>query len=309
MGLTDLRLIFDNPQRIYFGGQTVSGRLVVQTDAPQNLRSIIVEFKGIASFEYKVGKTNYSGYEKYFENRVKVFGGRGNTEVLQSGEHCFLFSMILPNNLPASFKGEYCHVSYTVKATLDRPWRFDHEVEAFFKVLSHLDLTSDPQNKESVKNENSKFFCCFFCKSGPLTLATHIPSRGYVPGQRIPMTIEVDNASDVKVYEVACELQMIFTYHTTQEIMQSSTVCARLRLGGVEAYNSKTRASKIAVPQLPPSSLPHCKVIDVDYILKVKAKPKGVHFTLENSLPIIIGTVPVWQDTFAEQSLTFPSRQ
>jgi hypothetical protein len=63
--------------------------------------------------------------------------------------------------------------------------------------------------QESVKKENSKYFCCFCCKSGPLTLATHLPARGYVPGQSIPMTIEVDNASDVEVYEVVCELQMV----------------------------------------------------------------------------------------------------
>ncbi|XP_023707508.1 arrestin domain-containing protein 17-like isoform X2 [Cryptotermes secundus] len=209
MGLTDLQLIFDNPQRTYFGGQTVSGQLVVKIDAPEELYSIIVEFKGMASFVKIVGDETYRGYEKYFKNRVKVFGGHGKTEVLQSGEHYYQFSMILPNNLPSSFKGEFFHIVYTVKATLDRPWRFDHEVKAFFTVLSHLDLTLDPKNKEPVKIENSDYFCCFFCKSGPLTLATHIPSRGYVPGQSIPMTIEVDNASDVKVYEVACELQMV----------------------------------------------------------------------------------------------------
>jgi hypothetical protein len=73
----------------------------------------------------------------------------GNTEVLQSGEHCFQFSVILPNNVPSSFEGQYGHVRYTVKATLDRPWKFDHEVKAAFTVLSHLDLNLDPQNKVS----------------------------------------------------------------------------------------------------------------------------------------------------------------
>jgi len=39
MGMRNLQLIFDHPQRLYFGGQTVSGRLLVQTDAPKRLRS------------------------------------------------------------------------------------------------------------------------------------------------------------------------------------------------------------------------------------------------------------------------------
>jgi len=39
MGLRNLQLIFDRPHRIYFGGQTVSGRLLVQIDEPKKLRS------------------------------------------------------------------------------------------------------------------------------------------------------------------------------------------------------------------------------------------------------------------------------
>jgi hypothetical protein len=39
MGLKNLKLIFDHPQQIYFGGQTVSGQLLVQIDEPKDLRS------------------------------------------------------------------------------------------------------------------------------------------------------------------------------------------------------------------------------------------------------------------------------
>jgi hypothetical protein len=39
MGLKNLQLIFDHPQQIYFGGQTVSGRLLVEIDEPKKLRS------------------------------------------------------------------------------------------------------------------------------------------------------------------------------------------------------------------------------------------------------------------------------
>jgi hypothetical protein len=132
MGLTDLRLIFDNPQRTYVGGQTVSGRLVVKIDAPEPLRSIIVEFRGRASYVMSDGSGTYTDCEKYFEKYLKVFGGRGYTEVLQSGEHYFQFSMILPNNLPSSFEGKYGYVRYRVKATLDRPWKLDYKEKAFF---------------------------------------------------------------------------------------------------------------------------------------------------------------------------------
>jgi len=63
--------------------------------------------------------------------------------------------------------------------------------------------------QEPLKIENNKYFCCCCCKSGPLTLVTHVPARGYVPGQSIPMTVEVDNASNVAVTGVVCELVQV----------------------------------------------------------------------------------------------------
>jgi len=54
--------------------------------------------------------------------------------------------------------------------------------------------------------ENNKYFCCCCCKSGPLTLVTHVPATCYVPGQSIPMTTEVDNASKIPISGVVCEL-------------------------------------------------------------------------------------------------------
>jgi hypothetical protein len=89
-------------------------------------------------------------YVEYYLYNVTYFAVAGITEVLPAGEHSFLFSMTLPNHLPSSFEGKYGYVRYTVKATLNRPWKFDHEVKAAFTVLLHLDLNLDPLNRVSI---------------------------------------------------------------------------------------------------------------------------------------------------------------
>ena len=87
---------------------------------------------------------------KYYLCNVTYYAVAGITEVLAAGEHSFPFSMMLPYHLPSSFEGQYGYVRYTVKATLDRPWKFDHEAKAAFTVLSHLDLNLDPLNRVSI---------------------------------------------------------------------------------------------------------------------------------------------------------------
>jgi hypothetical protein len=67
--------------------------------------------------------------------------------------------------------------------------------------------------QEPVKIENSKHFGWRCCKSGPLTLVTHVPAGGYVPGQSIPITIEADNASKIIISGVICELIQVGLAH------------------------------------------------------------------------------------------------
>ena len=61
------------------------------------------------------------------------------------GRHQYNFELPLQHNLPSSFEGECGYVRYLCKATIDKPWKFDHDTKAAFTVISHLDLNREPQ--------------------------------------------------------------------------------------------------------------------------------------------------------------------
>ena len=44
-------------------------------------------------------------------------------------------------------------------------------------------------------------------------------------------------------------------------------------------------------------------------LFQVKAKPLGLAFSLKNSLPITIGTIPLWQSTVLQEPLSFGAPQ
>lgn len=58
------------------------------------------------------------------------------------GYHKYPFNFQLPYNIPSSFEHKYGHVRYTIKAVMDRPWKFDHQTKIAFTVISTLDLNA-----------------------------------------------------------------------------------------------------------------------------------------------------------------------
>jgi sporulation-control protein spo0M len=90
-------------------------------------------------------------YIKYYLYNITYYPVSAFLKVLPAGEHSFPFSMILPNDLPSSFEGQYGYVRYTVEATLDPLLKDDNEVKAAFTVLLLLDLNLDPLNRVSTE--------------------------------------------------------------------------------------------------------------------------------------------------------------
>ena len=85
-----------------------------------------------------------------------------------------------------------------MEAKLDRSgfFTFDKKKKHFITVNSVLDLNQTPGACQPVRLENSKTFGCLCCTSAPLSAMVSLPRTGYVAGENISVTSEIENGSD-----------------------------------------------------------------------------------------------------------------
>ncbi|XP_046750179.1 arrestin domain-containing protein 17 isoform X1 [Diprion similis] len=311
MVLRNFQILFDNPWNTFYGGQTVTGRVLVVIDSTKKIRGINIRIKGEANTAWTESKSELNndgkyndenqmvtGHEQYFNIQYYLLGGASGVEIqLPPGEHTYPFSCVLPPNLPSSFESDLGHVRYTVKATLDRPWKFDQEVKTAFTVISPLDLNQERGAAEPVNEELTKTFCCLCCGSAPLNVNVILPVRGYVPGQVIPIRVNVENLSNVTVDTVKFVLRKVVTFtaslpsHATKKV---KIVVSEIGKGPVEANATVHWEERLTVPPLPPSNLANCGIIKLEYCIKVEACVSGwYHRNLKKNIPVYVGTVPL----------------
>lgn len=310
MGLKGCEIQLDNPWNTYYAGQTINGQIKLTFDSAKKVRGIIIRFLGEANTEWtevrrvtnSEGKDedeteHLKGHEEYFQIQYYLLGGKNSSEIeLPAGEHTYPFTCALPPTLPSSFEGEFGHVRYTVKVTLDRPWKFDQDMKMAFTVIAPVDLNLNPRVKEPFKLELEKSFCCFCCRSGPLSVITTLPVTGYVSGQVIPITCECDNASNVAISLVKFVLRKRVTFHTSQprrEKKESKITISELSVGPVAGAESRTFTQHLEIPALPPTNLLNCGIIALDYDLHVQCDVSGPHRNLSGNIPITLGTIPL----------------
>ncbi|KAE8736843.1 hypothetical protein FOCC_FOCC017701 [Frankliniella occidentalis] len=303
---TTMQISYDRPEATYYPGETVTGRVDLHVDKPQRVRAVSIVFKGEANVRWSerhstgtgknrtTSRRTYSAHDTYFSNKIYFVGGDSGEITLSPGDYVYAFQCLLPHSLPNSFEGEHGHIRYTARAIMHRPWKFDHAARAAFTLVAPLDLNMIPQAKVPIDMESSKHFCCLWCKSGPLTMIVRVPNGGYVPGQTIPVEIQVDNASTTEVQNIRGTLSQNLKWHAT-----SKTKTTRRRMvdlvfdSPVKGHDSKIFLQTILVPPVPPSYLQNCRIIDLEYYLTVTARFGSAHLDLEIRAPIVIGTFPL----------------
>ncbi|KAG5679842.1 hypothetical protein PVAND_009379 [Polypedilum vanderplanki] len=310
MGLKECEIKLDSPINTYYSGQTINGTVTYQFDSPKKVRGIKIRFLGEAKTEWTeteskkndaTGKTEeerkeVSGHEEYFQISYYLLGGvnSGETE-LPAGSHTYPFTCALPPQLPSSFEGDLGYVRYTIKVTLDRPWKFDQDTKMAFTVISPVDLNNMEKAAEPFKLPMEKTFCCWCCASAPLSVIISVPVTGYVSGQSIPILAEIDNQSNVDVEKVKFQFRKHLAFHTTAPRLTKKDVksIGELALGPFNKGEQRTIRQSLEIPPLPASNLQNCGIIDLHYDLYVVCEVAGFHTNLDGVIPITIGTIPL----------------
>lgn len=234
--------------------------------------------------------------ESYIKECINLVGDFENNQIeLTAGEHKFDVAYLLSSNLPTSFKCKNGAIKYKIEIIVERSWKKNSQFDFPFTVISPLNLNDNGGfSRNPMKEELTKNFKLDFT-SEPLYLSASIPFCGYVPGQTIDISIQVNNQSRTRVKEIKVSLKKIISLNSqkprrkTYEMIVSE---AKVSTDSVPVLSMKNFEEQLLVPSLPPDIL-NCDVIQVQYELRVKAMTSGLNRSPKVKIPITIGTVPL----------------
>ncbi|KAM7361426.1 arrestin domain-containing protein 3-like [Cochliomyia hominivorax] len=295
----------NKPQAIYFSGETISGRIILNTTNDKNVRdvSIIILGEGKVKWEESSSSTNsdgsssssttyYKSHEIYVNNSTSVHGDG----VLPLGKHTYTFNIPLPLECPTSIEGKYGHIRYEIILKINRYYRFDNIYKKPITIIKNIDLNLNPNLKQPVCDETVKTVGIKPFSSGKIFCTLKAPFGAFAPGQLLKYALHIKNQSksDIEGYFVEFKKKITFTANSpskskrsTKDILASKSCrqnCLRLTNRVIEG--------EIYIPSTPPSTLPN-DIIYVEYKLKVILQLSGLSSNMELKIPIIIGTIPI----------------
>lgn len=223
---------------------------------------------------------------------------------------------MLPRSLPEDHENEYGHIRYEAKVQMDVPWGFDEKDRVSFTIVPRFDLNEYPHLREPIRSDADKTFGCCCWESEPLRIYNVLPRSGFVAGDRVPYTLEMNNDSDVAIDSASVELIKKIVYHANSPSSKTRENYYTLWSHDFHGNNNRQLVSamqnKVFSTELHfrPSWDYHyfvgCGIITVEYYLKSKARSSGCHSNLSNYTGITIGTMGNFESQTAP-TMPFPS--
>nr|XP_003699454.1 PREDICTED: arrestin domain-containing protein 3-like [Megachile rotundata] len=314
MSLQTFFIMFDKPNAVYVAGETVSGKIVLQLGQEKKVRGLLLSVRGESRVHWTESRTvrdskghnttrhdTYTNSEKYFNFEFSIVGSSRSDSrtIIAAGYYEYPFRFELPYNIPSSFEHQYGHVRYTVKAVIDRPWKFDHETKRAFTVVATLDLNDCRAQCLGINDDihNEFYNCCCCCSNGSMDVQVQLPVSGYVPGQTINTWCSYNNcSSSVQITKICVKLMRLISFYSSSpssKVKRESNEIKSTTYSG-PFTNRGEAVMDILVPPIPPSNLQFCNIIDLKYTLAVVVHVSGLHQKIVKDYVILIGTTPLY---------------
>ncbi|XP_005095483.2 arrestin domain-containing protein 2 [Aplysia californica] len=292
--LKTFEILINNADCTVESGNTLKGQLVIENSSDIGIKSISVQCFGkchvqwmdaknaapLAEIQIGVSPTT-TGDEVYMHDAKVVFPPdvRSNhdfssTHILKKGQHTFPFAFPVPATAPSSYTSENGYVKYVVRAAIERLWKTESNVRTF-NVRSPLDLSevTDAQNPIEVSGE--AMVTPLFRRPGVCAASIKVDRKGFLPGETVPVAVNVTNDSGLEIKHACLVLKMITDYKSGIFKHKVDKVIAKTRVDKVSAGGQLDSVyNGLKIPHnSPPSHLHGCKYIHVRYVVELHVKP------------------------------------
>lgn len=151
-----------------------------------------------------------------------------------------------------------------------------------------------PIQRPLIQEKSKTLWSCF--SNDQITVEARIPKCGFVPGETIPVHLEINNLTSSVIEEITLKL-VVKVLHKIRALKSSKKDKATLTKTRIskEIINSKNFAvsGDLTIPPTLPSSENICELIDIYYNIEVHVGISGVHTELKANLPVVIGIIPL----------------
>uniref|UniRef100_A0A336M5Z5 CSON004662 protein n=1 Tax=Culicoides sonorensis TaxID=179676 RepID=A0A336M5Z5_CULSO len=303
---------FDKPDKKYRGGDVVRCELYIRVTERFKAKSLTFQFEGVAHTEWtkpgqakKVdGKTvmtqdKYVGHEEYFKHVEYLLGSESDSpgEFIEVGYYHYRISYKLPNDdLPSNIENRNGYVRYTVIAKFESINSPIKSHTAPFFIVSELDFNKLPDLYVPFCDTSESFYglCC--CRPKLLEISHELPRIGYVPGETIPVTIEINNHSAIRVDFIKVELLKNLIFKTTEPEIDKRTETKLLNEHSFRAKVPSNQSKKLKTeffldPSYNWKVFNKCEIITCEYFIRSEVEMSGCHKNPNIITKIVIGTI------------------
>lgn len=281
----------DQPNRVFYPGETVSGRIKLHLKEHSKIKELRLECRGEAYVnwpEYSGSHTRYHyNRERFFSTMAVILGegknkknGMNSPTFISEGSYRFSFKFVIPDKyLPTSFEGRHGNIRYWARAVIERGLgkKKIKTKPAQFLIGDYVALEDFEDVSDPVIEEDSRTLGWSCMASGTLVIRAEIDRGGFKQGDDINISVLVANETsrNVAYTEMSLIQRVLFVGVEGGKTFNDQTVCYVRKQGVLSGWEQDFPNISLAIPPKTYPTLISCKCIAVLYFILVKAKVKG----------------------------------